>query len=121
MCRPAVCTERDETLMQRGSLVRARNFGFPCTAAAAATAAADWPFIFAVTNEEEPRSVRQPIPRDFLAPARIQERADDVTWRLNETPASRKISTASRRGLLISRDQARKNGTDSRRVVGGSL
>lgn len=29
MCRPAVCTERDETLMQRGSLVRARNFGFP--------------------------------------------------------------------------------------------
>lgn len=27
--RPAVCTERDETLMQRGSLVRARNFGFP--------------------------------------------------------------------------------------------
>jgi len=27
--RPAVYTERDETLMQRGSLVRARNFGFP--------------------------------------------------------------------------------------------
>jgi len=25
---PAVCTERDETLMHRGSLVRARNFGF---------------------------------------------------------------------------------------------
>lgn len=29
MCHPSVCTERDETLMQRGSPVRARNFGFP--------------------------------------------------------------------------------------------
>jgi len=47
MCRPAVCTERDETLMQRGSLVRARNFGFPCAAVAAA--AADWPLIFAAS------------------------------------------------------------------------